>query len=388
MRPVWKHRDDDRCNGARFFGLQLAYTLLLDIAAYWVPAEPVKAAITTLQRRLGGRYLAMHVRRSQSWVPNEMKGWRGGGWPDVTLPAETLIQIVRHELLYCRECGNRVFVATNSRNLSERAMIDSAHNLSIVRFNASASPGLSSFQVVAVDNFVAALGAVFTETPGSTTAETVRHVHSARGFSHPRAYTFCQYRAELPRLWPECPGLLLQHRGCGRGHSSVRCPCPILRRAHHPPYARGIPRVAGFPSVVNLSAVLMTITFSFPFYQSIPLLKWMYQHFGRLYFCGERGSTRPPGEVHVVPVNNGWYQHRCLLRAMAEHPGFQGYIGGNDDLLVQPWVVATWTRGTGTSSLTFPCKQTPTSVAASLPSFWTRGELIRVAAIDDFALSF
>lgn len=204
VRPSWKHAWADKCNGDGEFGLQLDRQLYRAVATYWLPSNKVDVAVEAVKRRMGGAYLAVHVRRSQSWLPGEMAAW-STGWPDVSLSMEHILQLLRHEVGRCLACRGRVFMATNSRNDTELALLAGAAPLRVERFAGTDTDamGLSPMQQVLAELALLGHGEAMLGTPGSTFLENTRHVMMMRE-APARVATFCQYRAELPALWPPC----------------------------------------------------------------------------------------------------------------------------------------------------------------------------------------
>lgn len=94
----------------------------------------------------------------------------------------------------------------------------------------------------------------------------------------------------------------------------------------------------------HFNDTVLAISFSWPYYESIPLLKWMYQVFPIIYFCGPPsaalGDSRYREDINVVSLGSGWSQHRCLLSAIEKYPGKRGYFGSNDDLILNWWRLA------------------------------------------------
>ena len=220
LQPTWKHAWTDRCNGLGGFGLQIARELLLDVALYWTPSDAVDLAVRAVQARIGGPYMAVHVRRSQAWLPSEIALW-SRDWPDVALSMEVILLLLAHEAKRCEVCGHRVFIATNSQNTSEMLLLAQSASLLVSRYDGAdtASLALSSMQQVVAELTLLGLSHVMLGTPGSTFLENTRHMHSGRGFLPPRTATLCQFRAELPQLWPQC---IVSPPGAKP--DSVRCP--------------------------------------------------------------------------------------------------------------------------------------------------------------------
>ena len=205
LQPTWKHVWTDKCNGIGDFGLQIARELLLDVASFWMPSDAVDRAVRTVHVRIGGPYMAVHIRRSQAWLPSEIALW-SRDWPDVALSMEVILLLLAHEVKHCEVCGNRVFMATNSQNASEMLLLAQPASLLVARYDGTdtASLALSSMQQVVAELTLLGLSHVMLGTPGSTFLENTRHIHYGRGFVPPRTATLCQLRAELPQLWPQC----------------------------------------------------------------------------------------------------------------------------------------------------------------------------------------
>ena len=151
-------------------------------------------------------------------------------------------------------------------------------------------------------------------TPGSTFLGNVRHYHLNR-FGHDNfTRTFYQQRHEMEMEMEKEMGKL-QHQ------------TPLMVKPANPK------RV--------FDDIVLAISFSFPHYFNIPILKWIYQVFPYIHFCGpltpEEEKYR--SDVHVLALENGWFQYRCLLSAIDKYPGKRGYLGSNDDLIINWWQV-------------------------------------------------
>jgi hypothetical protein len=79
--------------------------------------------ILSLLKQIKRHFLALHLRRSQENLPSEMAGWSNGSCPDVRLAMEEIIPIVAHALENCPLCDRKVFLATNSKNVSKIQML-------------------------------------------------------------------------------------------------------------------------------------------------------------------------------------------------------------------------------------------------------------------------
>lgn len=234
LQPEWKHVWHSKCNGVSEFAMQLSRTLLVDMAAYWLPADRVQKAVEACLQRIGGAYIAVHVRRSQNWLPGELASW-SRAWPDVTLPIEHILHLVEFEAARCASCAGRVFVATNTQNDTEIHLLTKAANLSVHFLSPrqdlgvlATPPLLDPIQQVVAELALLGNSHTMLGTPGSTFMENTRHVHMLRGIDPPRTITFCQYRAVIPSLWPECQHFNGSKESFAVSDSeAVRCPAAV-----------------------------------------------------------------------------------------------------------------------------------------------------------------
>ena len=230
------------------------------------------------------------MRRSQSWLKDEVKSWQDGGWPDANLPVERIAQIISHVLQQHPQCGSRVYLATNSKDLDEIRYLKSMFD--ITQLDGSS---VSNYVAIAADVFIASKAVAFIGTPGSTVTENIEDLRGRNPLDGqaPNITVFCQYRnVELKRQNVDLD---------------------------------------------DLKNVVVAISFSGPHFGNIELLKRLYKGFGALVFCASSQSGPLPADVDDVNVGSGWFQYRCLKRAMEKYPNMAGYINSNDDVILQYW---------------------------------------------------
>ncbi|KAK3755576.1 hypothetical protein QZH41_005952 [Actinostola sp. cb2023] len=84
------------------------------------------------------------------------------------------------------------------------------------------------------------------------------------------------------------------------------------------------------------SSILLVVVYHFPFYESFPDLKDLYNTaFDKIIICGPSWNNKYP--IIKVDIQNGYYAYECLGRAIRKFPGFQGYWYINDDMVVNWW---------------------------------------------------
>lgn len=262
---------DKTCRRITRVGAQIEQLYFDKIAVHFQSGGDVLSIVDATLARINGVFVAVHVRRSQAWIPGETDAW-ATEWPGANWPMQRVVNMLRVILARYPECQGRVFLATNSQDASE---IDYFMREFPKTIRVAAESTSNNIVRVAADVHVAGKAIAFLGTPGSTFTENVRHLI--------------------------------------KGNVSVFC--------DHEPF----------------QDVVLAISFSFNYYANIPLFKWMYQPFGTLYFCGDIAAGEAPHEVHLLHLERGWFQHRCLLAAMKDHPDAIGYMASNDDTIVQWW---------------------------------------------------
>ena len=89
-------------------------------------------------------------------------------------------------------------------------------------------------------------------------------------------------------------------------------------------------------SLQHLQRIVLAINFNNPHFTSIPALKHFYTPiFGKVIFCSPKGNK----EFNVIGVGGlkGWLGYNCLTQAAKMYPNYEGYLYGNDDLIINWW---------------------------------------------------
>ena len=197
--PPWMHRVDDNCAHNLSFALQVNFTNFLKVYKFWVPAARIMTAVDKIIAEIQGPYMSVHIRRSQHWLPGEMRGW-GTTWPDVTLSMEKIIEVLNYTNYVHPLVNRNIFLATNSQNLTELSVLKSfcrQHNCRL--FTADTIGNSTHIERIAIDLALLCRGSIFVGTPGSTFTANVRHYHLTHYGNDDKIRTLCQYRREMEK---------------------------------------------------------------------------------------------------------------------------------------------------------------------------------------------
>ena len=184
------------CNDTPRIFAQLSEATLASVSKYWRLNTCLQSIVHDAQNIIGGSYLSVHIRRSQRWLPNEMKIWSSQKVPDASLSMSTILSIIRFELARSPSLQRRVFVATNSNDEDELSLLESAKDINVTRLAhilEARNLILTSPEIVAIDLELLARGNVFIATPYSTMSSNV--------WPRTQPKNFCSYRVDLPHLW-------------------------------------------------------------------------------------------------------------------------------------------------------------------------------------------
>ena len=87
--------------------------------------------------------------------------------------------------------------------------------------------------------------------------------------------------------------------------------------------------------------IFLAINFNHPKYKNIAVLEEYYQPiFPNRLYCGP--ELEPTGKYPFVVIDQakpeyGYYGYQCLVEAVRRHPGYNGYLYVNDDMIVNWW---------------------------------------------------
>lgn len=91
-----------------------------------------------------------------------------------------------------------------------------------------------------------------------------------------------------------------------------------------------------FFNTINSNDVLLLINYNHPHYESIPLLKKIYEpYFKKVVFYG------PTQHPHVIdmPHYKGYFSYLCIADAMERFPDYEGYLFLMDDCILNPSMI-------------------------------------------------
>ncbi len=93
--------------------------------------------------------------------------------------------------------------------------------------------------------------------------------------------------------------------------------------------------------LLKLRRIFLAINFNHPFYENVPTLVKFYKPlFPNYILCGpERDKS---GRFSIVKIPQakseyGYYGYQCVVEAMHRHPGYNGYLYINDDMIINWW---------------------------------------------------
>ena len=170
--------------------LQVPY---MAMHALFQPANKAQERVTHQVSKFDGPFIAVHVRRSQSFLEyDEMKAW-SEGWPATNLQMEEIMPLIENLLLRYEEAGRRVFLATNSDNATEIMLLQNHFVLEHY-----ISDNVTPHMGIHVDTLVASKALVFLGTPGSTFTETIIQDHLLNRGHTNDIFTMCSIGESFP----------------------------------------------------------------------------------------------------------------------------------------------------------------------------------------------
>ena len=171
FHPSWMHRVDDTCAHNLSLALQVNFADFVLVSKFWVPAARIMTSVEKIIAHIPGPYMSLHLRRAQYWLPSEMRDWNSGGWPDVSLSMEEIIEILRYasHVHHLAPRGG-LFLATNSQNATELSLLRNfCQQQNYQLFTAEEFIGNATFlERIAVDLALLCRGSVFVGTPGAS----------------------------------------------------------------------------------------------------------------------------------------------------------------------------------------------------------------------------
>ncbi len=93
--------------------------------------------------------------------------------------------------------------------------------------------------------------------------------------------------------------------------------------------------------LLSLRRIFLAINFNHPYYENVPILEKFYKPiFPNYIICGpdrDKTGKHPVVKIPQRKSEYGFYGYQCVVEAIHRHPGFDGYLYINDDMIVNWW---------------------------------------------------